>query len=115
MYFCGLKYQKNQSWVKKTHQRQKNLSKSGLRNWQTVISPFIWIFTGRAEDPATVTRLTVIGSAYSFSGGQIENIVRKYTVDCILNGTEPSVQTVHGYCKTEFLYKNDVKKKIGFK
>ena len=56
-----------------------------------------------------------LASAYSFSGGQIENIVRKYTVDCILNGTEPSVETVHGYCKTEFLYKNDVKKKIGFK
>ena len=55
-----------------------------------------------------------LANAYSFSGGQIENIVRKYTVDCILNGTEPSIDAVHKYCKTEFLYKSEEKRKIGF-
>ena len=55
-----------------------------------------------------------LASAYSFSGGQIENIVRKYTVDNILNGTDPTIETVHSYCQTEFLYKNDKPKKIGF-
>jgi AAA+ superfamily predicted ATPase len=55
-----------------------------------------------------------LAGAYSFSGGQIENIVRKYTVDCILNGTEPSIDAVHEYCQTEFLYKNEEKRKIGF-
>ena len=55
-----------------------------------------------------------LASTYNFSGGQIENIVRKYTVDGILNGTDPSFETVNSYCQTEFLYKNDVKKKIGF-
>jgi SpoVK/Ycf46/Vps4 family AAA+-type ATPase len=55
-----------------------------------------------------------LADAYSFSGGQIENIVRKYTVDCILNGAEPSLDTVHKYCQTEFLYKNEEKRKIGF-
>ena len=55
-----------------------------------------------------------LADAYSFSGGQIENIVRKYTVDCILNGTEPSIDAVHTYCQSEFLYKNEEKRKIGF-
>ena len=50
---------------------------------------------------------------YDYSGGQIENIVRKYTVDCILNGTEPSIATVHNYCRNEFLSK-DERRKIGF-
>ena len=56
-----------------------------------------------------------LANAYSFSGGQIENITRKYTIDCILNGTEPSIETIRGYCETEFLYKNDERKKIGFR
>ena len=51
---------------------------------------------------------------YSFSGGQIENIVRKYTVDSILNGTSPSIEAIHSYCQTEFLYKDEQRKKIGF-
>jgi SpoVK/Ycf46/Vps4 family AAA+-type ATPase len=55
-----------------------------------------------------------LAGCYDFSGGQIENIVRKYTVDCILNGTEPSMSSIHGYCQTELLHKNEVRKKIGF-
>jgi AAA+ superfamily predicted ATPase len=50
---------------------------------------------------------------YDFSGGQIENIVRKRTVDSILSGMEPSPETMHGYCRNESLYKNE-KRKIGF-
>jgi len=55
-----------------------------------------------------------LAKTYSFSGGQIENIVRKYTVDNILNGTDPTIETVHPYCQTEFLYKNEQPRKIGF-
>jgi hypothetical protein len=55
-----------------------------------------------------------LATDYSFSGGQIENIVRKYTVDSILNGTKPSFETIQSYCKTEFLYKEDGQKRIGF-
>ncbi|NDW11929.1 AAA family ATPase [Bacteroides sp. 214] len=51
---------------------------------------------------------------YNFSGGQIENIVRKYTVDSILNGIAPTLDTIHGYCQSESLYKNEERKKIGF-
>lgn len=55
----------------------------------------------------------ILANNYDFSGGQIENIVRKYTVDCILNGTAPNINTIHGYCQSEFL-NNRERKKIGF-
>lgn len=55
-----------------------------------------------------------LSEKYNFSGGQIENIVRKYTVDSILNGTTPTLETVHDYCQSEFLYKNGERNKIGY-
>jgi hypothetical protein len=55
-----------------------------------------------------------LASAYNFSGGQIENITRKYTVDAILQGTKPSIETINNYCKTEFLNKDEGVRKIGF-
>jgi SpoVK/Ycf46/Vps4 family AAA+-type ATPase len=62
----------------------------------------------------TQTERTELASKYDFSGGQIENIVRKYTVDSILNETQPSMKMLHSYCQSEFLYKDD-RQKIGFK
>jgi SpoVK/Ycf46/Vps4 family AAA+-type ATPase len=56
-----------------------------------------------------------LATHYNFSGGQIENIVRKYTIDSIINGITPSFETVKSYCKTEFLYKEDTTKRIGFR
>ena len=56
----------------------------------------------------------VLAKGYDFSGGQIENIVRKHTVDCILNGIAPTIEAVHCYCQSEFLYKDEQRKKIGF-
>ena len=56
----------------------------------------------------------VLAKDYNFSGGQIENIVRKYTVDCILNGITPTIEAVHNYCQSEFLYKDEQRKRIGF-
>lgn len=55
-----------------------------------------------------------LANRYDFSGGQIENIVRKYTVDSILNGIEPTMESIHSYCQSEFLYKNQEQRKIGF-
>ena len=51
---------------------------------------------------------------YDFSGGQIENIVRKYTVESILNGTTPSLTAIHGYCQSESLYKTEARNSMGF-
>ena len=36
---------------------------------------------------------------YDFSGGQIENIARKRTVETIINGSEPSLEAMRNFCK----------------
>jgi AAA+ superfamily predicted ATPase len=54
-----------------------------------------------------------LAAKYDFSGGQIENIARKRTVDSILSCTEPSLETMHNYCRDELLHKNE-KRQIGF-
>lgn len=54
-----------------------------------------------------------LANSYDFSGGQIENIVRKYTIESILKNAKPSLESIHGFCQNEFLYKNNIKK-IGF-
>ncbi|MDR2130132.1 MAG: AAA family ATPase [Odoribacteraceae bacterium] len=64
--------------------------------------------------PALSTReAEELAVAYDFSGGQIENIVRKRVVDGILNGTGLSMEEMHDYCRGELLYKKEGKK-IGF-
>ncbi len=52
---------------------------------------------------------------YDFSGGQIENIVRKKEVKSLIVGQEPSIAEIRSYCDEELI--GDVapsKKKIGF-
>lgn len=56
----------------------------------------------------------VLAKNYDFSGGQIENIVRKFTVDSILNDANPSIETIHQYCQSEFLYKKNQNRRIGY-
>ncbi len=40
---------------------------------------------------------------FDFSGGQIENIARKRTVDYILSGKFASLDEIEGYCRAELL------------
>ncbi len=54
----------------------------------------------------------VLARNYSFSGGQIENVVRKSMVDYILTGAKPSLETVRTFCDEEH-FKTKVKK-VGF-
>ncbi len=54
-----------------------------------------------------------LADSYNLSGGQIENIVRKCTVDSILTNTTPNVKTIDGYCQDEFMQKSS-RKRIGF-
>ena len=42
-----------------------------------------------------------LAERYDFSGGQIENIARKRTVDMILRGEEPSLEQIDEYCRSE--------------
>ncbi len=51
---------------------------------------------------------------YDFSGGQIENIARKRTVELILNGEEPAPEKLHAMCRAEQLANNGARRRIGY-
>lgn len=56
-----------------------------------------------------------LAKRYDFSGGQIENIARKRTVDMILRGEEPSFEQLDEYCRSEMLGQPEQsRRKIGF-
>ena len=54
-----------------------------------------------------------LASHFDFSGGQIENIARKRTVDYILSGKFASLDEIEGYCRAELLGGKE-RKCIGF-
>lgn len=54
-----------------------------------------------------------LASHFDFSGGQIENIARKRTVDYILSGKYASVDDIEDYCRAELLNGKE-RKRIGF-
>ena len=52
---------------------------------------------------------------FDLSGGQIENVSRKRTVELILTGVEPSEEMIREYCRTETLNdKQTSRQRIGF-
>lgn len=52
---------------------------------------------------------------YDLSGGQIENIARKRTVELILSGNEPTLDQMREYCSGEILNsKQEKRARIGF-
>ena len=72
----------------------------------------IWRSMIPALDEQTATTLA---ERYDFSGGQIENIARKRTIDIILQGAEPSFEQLDEYCRSEVLGQPErSRRKIGF-
>ena len=55
-----------------------------------------------------------LAGRYTFSGGNIENIARKSTVEYVLSGSEPSLESLDGYCREEILNRSNPRNKIGF-
>ena len=55
-----------------------------------------------------------LASHFDFSGGQIENIARKRTVDYILSGKYASIKEIEDYCRAEQLANNNNGRRIGF-
>lgn len=54
----------------------------------------------------------LLARRYSFSGGEIENVVRKSAVDYVLSGHKASIDEVCKSCDEEF-FRSKVKK-VGF-
>ena len=56
-----------------------------------------------------------LATEYDFSGGQIENIARKRTVELILSGEEPSSDKLHSMCRAEQLANSgSARRRIGY-
>ena len=55
-----------------------------------------------------------LASHFDFSGGQIENIARKRTVDYILSGKYASIEEIEDYCRAEQLANSKNGRRIGF-
>ena len=54
----------------------------------------------------------ILAERYDFSGGQMENITRKATVEHILTGKIPDLETLIGFCEEENIAAN--RPRIGF-
>ena len=55
-----------------------------------------------------------LASLFDFSGGQIENIARKRTVDYILSGEYAPLKKIEDYCRAELLANKSGRPVIGF-
>lgn len=51
---------------------------------------------------------------YDFSGGQIDNIVRKVAMNEVITGERPAISEINDMCKTEKIENPDGAKRIGF-
>jgi hypothetical protein len=56
----------------------------------------------------------ILATKFDFSGGQIDNIVRKNEINEILYGSTVDVITLLEFCKEETLINQFSKKSIGF-
>lgn len=70
--------------------------------WQNKIS---WLNTKSVEH---------LASSYAFTGGEIENIARKATMNEVLTGKKSSIVELESYCKKEKLVDESSKARIGF-
>lgn len=55
-----------------------------------------------------------LAEKFDFSGGQIENVVRKRTIQSILTGKEPDMQAMLTFCYEEMMGAKNQQRKIGF-
>ena len=55
-----------------------------------------------------------LAEKFDFSGGQIENIVRKKTIQSILSGAEPAIEELLRYCCEEERGAGQERRRIGF-
>ena len=55
-----------------------------------------------------------LAGKFAFSGGNIENVARKSTVEYILSGNEPTLSILETYCQEEILNRKNTRNKIGF-
>ncbi len=60
-------------------------------------------------------KATVLANSYDFSGGEIDNIVRKCIMDEVISGKKASLEDIETLCKQEHINKQRSAKRIGFR
>ena len=55
-----------------------------------------------------------LAESYGFSGGEIENVVRKVAMEEVLTGVRPGMEGLRGFCEAERLSANRQRKRVGF-
>jgi AAA+ superfamily predicted ATPase len=55
-----------------------------------------------------------LAANYSFSGGEIDNVVRKATMEEVINGVKPNMQQLISFCDTEKFASKAGTKRLGF-
>jgi hypothetical protein len=56
-----------------------------------------------------------LASRFELSGGQIENVARRYTVNTVLSGRTPGIEELVSLCQEELAGTGEAERKIGFK
>ena len=56
-----------------------------------------------------------LASSFNFTGGQIENVLRKRTIHLVLDGTTPSIDDLMAYCQEEAIVSEGTGIRIGYR
>ena len=88
------------------------LYKLHFENPSTEIKARIW--QSMMQDLPEQEALTLANS-FNFTGGQIENVLRKRTIRFVLDGTQPTLEDLVAYCQEETLIAKGTTTPIGFR
>ncbi len=88
-----------------------------------------FLFKIKFENPSTEAKTSIwlnklpwlgknsaidFAQTYDFSGGQIDNIVRKIALNEVINGERPAISEIHDMCKFEKIENPNGTKRVGF-
>lgn len=88
-----------------------------------------FLFKIKFENPSTEAKTSIwmnkltwldknsamdFAQSYDFSGGQIDNIVRKIALNEVINGERPAISEIHDMCKCEKIENPNGAKHVGF-
>jgi SpoVK/Ycf46/Vps4 family AAA+-type ATPase len=59
-------------------------------------------------------RAEELAARFELSGGQIENVARRYTVNTVLSGRSPGMDDLASFCREELAGKDGAERRIGF-
>ena len=79
---------------------------------ETEVKAKLWI--SMLGDSITEEEAYRLAKQFDFSGGQIENIARKRTIEYIISGKKATVDDLVQFCLSEMLDKSSARRTIGF-